>query len=91
MRERLGALKNLPPFVRLVWETSRSLTIAQGLLRLVRALLPVMVLYVGKLIIDEVVELTKVQGAHDLDRITALIAIEFGLAIVSDILARLVG
>ena len=91
MRERLGALKNLPPFVRLVWETSRPLTIAQGLLRLVRALLPVIVLYVGKLIIDEVVELTKVQGAHDLDRITALIAIEFGLAIVSDILSRLVG
>jgi ATP-binding cassette subfamily B protein len=91
MRERLGALKNLPPFVRLVWETSRPLTIAQGLLRLVRALLPVIVLYVGKLIIDEVVELTKAQGAHDLDRITALIAIEFGLAIVSDILSRLVG
>jgi len=91
MRERLGALKNLPPFVRLVWETSRSLTIAQGLLRLVRALLPVIVLYVGKLIIDEVVELTKPQAAHDLDRIAALIAIEFGLAIVSDILSRLVG
>jgi len=41
MRERLGALRNLPPFMRIVWETSRPLTIAQGVLRLGRALLPV--------------------------------------------------
>jgi ATP-binding cassette subfamily B protein len=91
LRERLGALRNLPPFMRLVWETSRSLTVAQGLLRLGRALLPVIVLYVGKLIIDEVVALAQRQDTANLDRITLLIAIEFGLAIVSDILSRLVG
>src|SRR5690349_23197406 len=90
-RERLGALKNLPPFMRLVWETSRPLTIAQGSLRLFRALLPVAVLFVGKLIIDEVVELSKVRGEGDYARITALIAIEFGLAVFSDVLSRLVG
>jgi ATP-binding cassette, subfamily B, bacterial len=56
----------------------------------VRALLPVIVLYVGKLIIDEVVALTQA-STPDLERITQLIAIEFGLAIVSDFLARLVG
>ena len=100
-RERLGALRNLPPFIRLVWETSPGLTIAQGLVRLFRALLPVVMLYVGKLIIDEVVALAqsprpgesfeqwKESGA--LARITMLIAIEFGLAIASDILTRLVG
>jgi ATP-binding cassette subfamily B protein len=100
-RERLGALRNLPPFIRLVWETSPGLTIAQGLVRLFRALLPVVMLYVGKLIIDEVVALAqsprpgesfeqwKESGA--LARITMLIAIEFGLAISSDILTRLVG
>ena len=100
-RERLGALRNLPPFIRLVWETSPGLTIAQGLVRLFRALLPVVMLYVGKLIIDEVVALAqsprpgesfgqwKESGA--LARITMLIAVEFGLAIASDILTRLVG
>jgi hypothetical protein len=41
----------------LVWRTSPSLTLAQIVLRLVRALLPVATLYVGKLIIDEVVSL----------------------------------
>jgi ATP-binding cassette subfamily B protein len=87
MRERLGALKNLPPFIQLVWDTSPRLTIVQGVLRLARALLPVATLYVGKLIIDEVV------GFHGqgLERIGTLIAIEFGLAIAADVLARLVG
>lgn len=100
-RERLGALRNLPPFIRLVWETSPGLTIAQGLVRLFRALLPVVMLYVGKLIIDEVVALAQAPRPGEsfeewrqsgaLARITMLIAIEFGLAIVSDILTRLVG
>jgi ATP-binding cassette subfamily B protein len=74
LRERVGALKNLPPFIRLVWETSRPLTVAQGVLRLGRALLPVMVLYVGKLIIDEVVDLTR-RPNHDFTVIATLIAI----------------
>ena len=58
LRERVGALRNLPPFLRLVWRTSPALTSPPpALLRLVRALLPVATLYVGKLIIDEVVRL----------------------------------
>jgi ATP-binding cassette subfamily B protein len=99
-RERLGALRNLPPFVRLVWETSRPLTLAQGALRLARALLPVAMLYVGKLIIDEVVALAREPhpgtlgewlDAGRLDAIALLVAVEFALAIASDLLARLVG
>ena len=45
----------------MVWRTSRGLTAASALLRLVRAVLPVVTLYVGKLIIDNVVLI--VQGA----------------------------
>ena len=99
-RKRLGALRNLPPFLELVWRTSPSLTLSQALLRIVRALLPVLTLYVGKLIIDEVVVL--VQGSHPaaelrqwiasglLDRIGVLLALEFGLAVLSDVLGRAV-
>ena len=47
LRERVGALRNLPPFLRQVWETSPALTLASLSLRLVRALLPVVTLYVG--------------------------------------------
>ena len=91
MRERLGALKNLPPFIKLVWQTSPRLTLAQGVLRLVRALLPVIMLYVGKLIIDEVVRLVSLPGDQPYQYLATLVAIEFGLTIFSDILGRLVG
>ena len=100
LRERFGALRNLPPFLRLVWQTNPTLTLAQCALRLVRALLPVVTLYVGKLIIDEVVALTQTAGAPQsvgewlqqglLDRILWLLALEFGLAVLSDVLGRTV-
>ena len=64
-RERLGALRNLPPFLKLVWRTSPALTLSQAVLRAARALLPVATLYVGKLIIDEVVLLVRAPGAPD--------------------------
>ena len=100
MRARLGALRNLPPFLKLVWQTSPALTLGQGVLRIVRALLPVVTLYVGKLIIDEVVLLAGVPSANDtlrewlasgvLDRIGWLLALEFALAVASDVLGRVV-
>src|SRR5258706_11858240 len=99
-RERLGALRNLPPFLTLVWQTSRTLTVAEGVLRLVRALLPVVTLYIGKLIIDEVVGLTRTNAPPEtlrqwlesglLNWIGILLAIEFGLAVLSDVLGRTV-
>jgi ATP-binding cassette, subfamily B, bacterial len=99
-RARLGALRNLPPFLKLVWRTSPALTVSQSLLRIVRALLPVATLYVGKLIIDEVVLLAKSPLAAEdlqqwiasglLDRIGWLLALEFALAVSSDVLGRAV-
>jgi ATP-binding cassette subfamily B protein len=100
LRERFGGLRNVPPFLRLVWQTSPSMMLAQCVLRFVRALLPVATLYVGKLIIDEVVLLTKTSHPSDnleewvangwLNRILWLLAIEFALAVVSDVLGRTV-
>jgi ATP-binding cassette subfamily B protein len=99
-RERLGALRNLPPFLKLVWRTSPALTLSQCLLRAARALLPVATLYVGKLIIDEVVLRVQAPGVSDdvrqwiasglLDRVAWLLALEFGLAVLSDVLGRAV-
>src|SRR5688572_9683041 len=58
-RERFGALRNLPPFLKEVWATSPALASSDMALRLVRALLPVVTLFVGKLIVDEVVALVQ--------------------------------
>ena len=100
LRARLGALRNLPPFLKLVWQTSPALTLGQGVLRVLRALLPVITLYIGKLIIDEVVLLAGTPHPNDtlrdwldsgaLDRIGWLLAIEFALAVVSDLLGRVI-
>src|SRR5688500_8524979 len=57
LRERFNAMRNLPPFLRQIWATSPALTITSLGLRLIRALMPVVTLYIGKLIIDEVVRL----------------------------------
>ena len=99
-RERFGALRNLAPFLQLVWRTSPALALGQALLRVVRALLPVATLYVGKLIIDEVVLLVQTPRAAEdvrqwiasglLDRIGWLLALEFALAVLSDVLGRAV-
>ena len=100
LRERLGAIRNIPPFLALIWCTSRSLTIGTVLLRLVRAVLPVVTLYVGKLIIDEVMARAAIAGTPSSiagwladvasRRLLWLLAAEFGLAVLSDVLGRLV-
>ncbi len=99
-RERVDALRNLPPFLREIWATSRPLTAASLGLRLVRALLPVATLYIGKLIIDEAIRLVTLGAGFEslesawrsglLDTLLWLLALEFGLAILSDLLGRLV-
>ena len=99
-RDRLGALRNVPPFLQLIWQTSRALTFSTLALRLVRAVLPVATLYVGKLIIDDVVALTQLASRPGtlggwvdsglVDRLILLLLIELALAVASDILARAV-
>ncbi|RZL79456.1 MAG: ABC transporter ATP-binding protein, partial [Sphingomonas sp.] len=84
----------------MVWGSSRLLTATTVAVRLVRALLPVATLFVGKLIIDEVVHLTHLTarpvgltgwlGSGLLDRLEALLLAEFALAVASDLLGRIV-
>ncbi len=100
MRARFDAMRNLPPFLRMIWRTSPGLTLTSLGLRLVRSLLPVAMLYVGKLIIDEAVRLAGLPGTFPpleqalsaglLSALLGLLAIELGLAIASDLLGRLV-
>lgn len=63
------------------------MTLGNAFLRLLKSAIPVLMLYLGKLIVDEVVELTR-QTTPDLSWLFTLIAIEFGLAIFSDLLNR---
>jgi ATP-binding cassette subfamily B protein len=82
-RERLTSLRNISPLLKLIWETSPPLILASVLFRLVRALLPLAALWVGKLIIDAVVSRSP--------RIWTYVAWEVGLAICGDVLGRVSG
>ncbi|MHA6248615.1 ABC transporter ATP-binding protein [Pontibacter sp. CAU 1760] len=87
-REQLGALKNLPKFFRLIWHTSKRMTLTNMLLRLFKSALPITMLYIGKLIIDEVVRLIDVAGERELRYLWVLVALELGLAVLSDLINR---
>jgi ATP-binding cassette subfamily B protein len=88
LKDRFSALKNLPRFFGLVWQTSRFLTVSTALIRLVRSAIPVSILYVGKLIIDQVIHLSNDHTASH-TYLWELVAIELALAILSDALGRL--
>ena len=89
-KERFSALANLPAFFKLVWDTSPWMTLVNLLLRLSRAGLPLAILYVGKLIIDQVVALGKAHGTLENTHLWYLVAAEFALVILSDVLTRVV-
>jgi ATP-binding cassette, subfamily B, bacterial len=72
----------------MVWETSPPLVLATMVLRLCRAVLPLAMLWVPKLILDAVVAFVS-RGTGNLNRLWKLVALELGLAILSDILGRL--
>ncbi len=88
LKERFSALNNLPAFFKLVWHTSQSLTICNIVLRIIRSAIPLAILYIGKLIIDEVVLLTHSSNMASHNYLWQLVAMEFGLAILSDGLTR---
>ncbi|AUH34789.1 ABC transporter ATP-binding protein [Paracoccus tegillarcae] len=96
--ERWAALRNLPAFMRLVWQANPGLTVLMVALRLARAVMPVTMLWVGKLIIDEVIRLIALDTTPGelaawwqsglLGYLSLLVAAELGLALVSDLLGR---
>ena len=92
-KERLGALRNLPEFFSLIWSCNNWLVSLNILLRVIRASLPLAMLYVGKLIIDEIVRISVIASGPavenpDMSIVTIYVLIELGLAVFSDLLGR---
>ena len=88
-RESFSSLKMLRPFFALIWRVSPSLVVINVLLRIVKAGIPVTMLWVGKLIIDEVISLIG-QQAPDFSTLWKWVVIELVLALVSDLFNRLI-
>ena len=86
-REQFGALRNLPKFFKMIWGTSKPLTIGNALLRLLKSAIPLLMLYVGKEIIDEVIRLMN-EGGTDYNYLYLMIGLELGLAVFSELISR---
>ena len=86
---RLQSLKNIPPVLKIIWDSSPAVVTWGLALRAIAALSPLALLAVAKLIIDAVV--THLTHAASLrSDFWWLVAIEFGLACLTSILNRIV-
>lgn len=73
----------------MVWKTNPCLASADALLRVVLSVIPVAMLYLGKLIIDQVVILTH-DKSHSVTVLWRLVAFEFGLVVLLNVFNRAV-
>ncbi len=86
--ERIRALRYIPPLLKMVYQTHRGYTVTIVVLRLVRALVPLALLWVGKLIIETVEVSYRGGQAVDWQALGILIGIELGIAMLGEALAR---
>jgi len=86
-KESFASLKFVPRFFREIRKVNPLLFYANVASRVINAILPVVLLWIGKIIVDEVV-LQIAAETKDYERLWLFVGIEFGLAILSDLLSR---
>jgi ATP-binding cassette, subfamily B, bacterial len=86
-RDQWRALRHLPPFLAMIWRTDRRLAMFNIFFRGIKALLPLAILYVGKLLLDAIVIAIN-HPDPDHRGIWMLVLLELGLVFLSDLLNR---
>ncbi|MBX2893249.1 MAG: ABC transporter ATP-binding protein [Saprospiraceae bacterium] len=90
--EQFSALRNIPPFFRMIWNVAPGMTLLNAGLRVAQAAIPVVMLYVGKEIIDTVLLLVeqyqKTDTVGDTHTLWQWVGAEFALAVVNSLLGR---
>jgi ATP-binding cassette, subfamily B, bacterial len=86
-QERLSALRNVPPVLKIVWQSGPGVVTFGLLSRVVASLLPLALLWIPKLILDRIVHAASVHQPVG-PRFWWLVAAEFALAVLTSILAR---
>jgi len=81
-QERISALRNVPAVLRIVWDSGPAVVVFGLVARLLSSVLPVVLLWITKLIIDGIV------NHQPMQRIWWLVAAEFSLAILNSVLIR---
>ena len=86
-RERLSALRNVPAVLKIVWDSGPRVVVFGLVSRLFASLLPVLLLWITKLIIDGIVHAVSTHQPVG-SRLWWLVAAEFSLAVLTSALAR---
>ncbi|MBO0910229.1 MAG: ABC transporter ATP-binding protein [Acidobacteria bacterium] len=86
-QERLSALRNVPPVLKIVWQSGPGVVTFGVIARFVAALLPIALTYIAKLIID-IVDSSMKTHAPVPERLWWLVLIEFGVAVGSSTITR---
>ncbi|HTA22942.1 MAG TPA: ABC transporter ATP-binding protein [Terriglobales bacterium] len=86
-RERLSALRNVPAVLKIVWDSGPAVVVFGLIARLFAALLPVVLLWITKLIIDGIVHAVSTHQAVQAG-FWWLVATEFSLAILASVVNR---
>jgi ATP-binding cassette subfamily B protein len=85
----LESLSAIPRFFREIWSVSPKLFTVNVSSRLLTALSPVVTLWLGKVIIDEIIAQIALED-QDLTRLWTYVAIELGVIVLTELLNRLV-
>jgi ATP-binding cassette subfamily B protein len=85
-KEKLAALRYVPPLFQLIWRTHRGYASAMIVLRALSSVIPVTAFWVGKLILDSVIAARA--GTGDLGQVWRYVAIELGIVLIGEVLAR---
>ena len=86
-RDRLTALRNVPPVLKIVWRSGPGVVTYGLIARVIASLLPVVLIWITKQIIDIIVHSLQAHQAVP-ERLWYLVGAEFGLAVFTSLLAR---
>ena len=89
LSDSFRAWRAIPRFFREIYQAGPGLFVLNLLARILKAFSPVILLWVGKIIIDEIVRAVQT-GPENLELLWKYVAIELGVALASDLLGRLV-
>ncbi len=89
IKDAFNALKTIPRLFREIYRSSPKLFLLNVFSRLLNSFTPVVILLVGKMIIDEIILQVSLED-KDFSLLWKYVIIEFSVAILSDLLGRLI-
>ena len=87
LKDSFNSLSYIPRFFKEIWQTNKKLFLIASLCRLIAAFLPVVIQWIGKIIIDDIIRITTT-GGKDFSELWKYVLIEFILVVLSDLVSR---